>query len=409
MAIRDLVIHSQLIPPNPRKGVLYRARLIERLCAVYDFPLTIVQAGTGHSKTTTLAGFAGQADNLFWYTITEPDRDPLLFLAHLISAFNQSGFALGEPALQALEENGGRVTPTALTPLMNRLTTGLPDPSVLVLDDFHLVSNVPLILSLVERLVDYAPRQLHVVLATRQMPQFPSGALTRWQAKNQLLLLKRGDLAFTPVEIEALFLEHYGLPITTEQVQALAVETEGWAIALQVIWQSLKSGAVDSVDEVLHRLPETLESLFSYLAQDVLARLPHHEQNFLLTSSVLRQLTGAACDALLGLQGSEHTLNRLVDRGLFLLPVGEGDAARPGKSYRYQHLFHDFLLAQLARDPARARRLHRQAAAYFEANQQLEETIHHLLAAEDFDQAAGQIERIGNNLIQSGRLDSLVG
>jgi ATP/maltotriose-dependent transcriptional regulator MalT len=195
MALRDVVIQSQLIPPRQQKGVLRRPRLEARLVEVLDHPLTLVQAGTGYGKSTTLATLADAVDLLFWYTITEPDRDPLLFLSHLGCAFERKDPAWCELVFQSLEEAGGRVTPEALTPLLNALTLGLDDEAVLVLDDYHLVADVPEIAALVERLVDYIPPRLHLVLASRHVP--PLEALTRWRVKGRLLSIGRADLAFT--------------------------------------------------------------------------------------------------------------------------------------------------------------------------------------------------------------------
>ena len=167
MGLYDLVIRSQLIPPQQRRGILRRPRLEARLAAVLDYPLTIVQAGTGYGKSTALAVLAGTVDALAWYTITEPDRDPILFLAHLICAFERQDPVLCEAAFRALEDTGGRVRPDALTPLLNALTLDLDVDTALVLDDYHLVDDVPEIAALVERLVDYIPPRLHVVIATR--------------------------------------------------------------------------------------------------------------------------------------------------------------------------------------------------------------------------------------------------
>ena len=140
MMLNGLIIRSQLLPPRRRKGVLRRPRLESRLLAVLDYPLTIVHAATGYGKSTSLAALAKVVDRLAWYTITEPDRDPLLFLAHLICSFERIRPAWCQPALHALEESGGRVTPAALTPLINTLTAELDGEAVLVLDDYHLVA-----------------------------------------------------------------------------------------------------------------------------------------------------------------------------------------------------------------------------------------------------------------------------
>jgi DNA-binding SARP family transcriptional activator len=398
MALDDLVIRSQLIPPRQRKRVLYRPRLEARLAEVLDYPFTIVQAGTGYGKSTALATLASSVKRTCWYTITEPDRDPLLFLAHLIYAFERQNPAWCKPALRALEGSGGRVTLDALTPLLNTLTLELEEEVLLVLDDYHLVSEVPEVTALIERLVDYVPPRLHVVVSSRQMP--PLEALARWRAKGSVLIIGRADLAFTEDEIEALFRDQYGYPLASEQAQALAAETEGWAIALQMVWQGLHSGAVPDLDSILGRLPSTLEALFDYLAQDVLARQPSPVQRFLLNTSVLRQMDGPACDHLLESQDSTGMLQQLQEAGLFVVAMGE-------EAYRYHRLFHDFLQAQLGHDDEHIQGLHRRAAEYYRQVEQPEETVYHLLQAQQHTLAAESIEEIGTQLVGMGRFDSL--
>ncbi len=211
------------------------------------------------------------------------------------------------------------MTPAALTPLLNILTIGLDEEAVLVLDDYHLVANVlPEIAALVERLVDYLSPRLHLVISSRYLPAFP--AVIRWRVKGQLLNITGAYLAFTVGEIEALFREQYGYPISPEQAKALATETEGWAIALQMVWQGLQSGGVPDLDAVLGlwslsrdkgRLPSSLDVLFDYLAQEVLARQPPVMQRFLLSTSMLRQMNGLGCDCLQEAQGSATTLRLL--------------------------------------------------------------------------------------------------
>lgn len=398
MALEDLVIRSQLFPPRARRGLLRRPRLAARLEAVLDHPLTIVQAATGYGKSTALAALDSVVDSLCWYTITEPDRDPLLFLAHLVCAFEPLDPVWCRPVLRALEEAGGHVVPEALNPLINALTRELEDEVVLVLDDYHLVADVPDIAALVERLVDYLPPRLHVILSTRQMP--PLEALTRWRVKGQVLILSRADLAFTAQEIEVLFGQEYGYPLSPEQARALANETEGWAIALQMVWQGLQRSDVSDVDVVLGQLPASLDALFDYLAGDVLSRQSPKVQDFLLRSSVLRQMDGAACDHVLGVEGSVDALRELHEGGLFVVSMGDD-------VYRYHRLFHDFLRAQLRRDPQGGQALHRRAADHFWQAGHPEETVYHLLQAGDHGRAAELMEEVGPRLVSQGRFDSL--
>jgi len=400
MSLRDMVITSQLLPPTRRRGVLRRRRVEKRLARILEMPLTLLQAGTGYGKSTELAALTDMADDVFWYTISEPERDPLLFLAHLLAAFDQgarpgastsSQGGWGQPFLQHLEESGARAGPGALNFLLNTLTTRLTREAVLVLDDYHLVADVPEVAAMVERLIDYRPPRLHVVLAGRVIPASP--ALTRWRVKGQVLTLDRTDLAFTADEIVDLFQLQAGLTLSPTQAAALAGETEGWVIALQMIAQQLhpeqpNPGAATSalrapageqtgggavLEEVLAGLPSAMEALFDYLALEVLARQTPEVQQFMLSSAVLRQMSGPACAAVTGQVHSTVLLHHLHEAGMFITPSTAGGTQPSPRGdgaievYRFQRLFHDFLLARLSQDPERARALHRKAAAYFQS------------------------------------------
>ncbi len=406
MSLSNLVIRSKLIPPRQRRGGLRRARLEKRLRAVLDYPLTIVQANTGYGKTSALASLGAIVENLFWYTITDLDRDPLLFLAHLVAAFDQKDKNWSRRTFEALEAYNGRVDSPVLTPLLNDLTTNLTSEAILVLDDFHVVQDIAEIDRIVCTLIEYHPPKLHIVISSRQTPPFEN--LTRWRAKGQVFNLGRNELAFTAEEIEALFSQYYGLQLLPQQVTALSVETEGWIIALQLIWQSLQSETAPTLDDVLERLPDSLEALFDYLAPEVLTHQSQAVQDFLVNTAVLDQMDAAACDALLAIClhppeiGSAVLLRRLYEFGLFVNAIGEG-------TYRYQHMFQSFLLSRLKNEPERLYSLHRCAASHYEKNSQPEEAIYHLLKAGLYGQAAAMIEATGPDLVRLGRLDRLLG
>ena len=392
-----------------------------------DYPLTLVQAGTGYGKSTALAAMAHSVPGLFWYTITQPDRDPILFLAHLICAFERANPDWCQPSLSLLEHTGGRINPEALTPLLNALTQGLERDTVLVLDDYHWVSDVAEIASLVDRLLDYRPPRLHLVISSRERPHL--AGLTRWQVKGQVLSIGHNDLAFTAAEIERLFAEQYRYPLRAEQVQALLAETEGWAIALQMIWQSLQSGTAD-LDGILSTLPAAqaasgvrpvvtgtpsryegtgIETLFDYLAQEVLAHQPADVQRFLLHTSVLRELQPAACDHLLQWSGSAALLSRLEEEGFFVVRLGD--------AYRYHHLFHDFLRQQATKTGCAIQSMHSAAATYYQHSADAaaaagglggtEEAIYHWLCAQEYRTAAELMVLASAVLVRDGRLDTM--
>lgn len=461
--IRDeLLLRAKLTPPQPQRRMLARPGIVARLRAALDHRLTVVQAGTGYGKTTALAAFCQAAAErrpdagdpgpvcVFWYTLDESDRDPQQFLSYLVGAFRQTLPHLDEtPAALLAEPGGGRWT-QALDALINTLADQVTGPAVLVLDDYHFVSDAVEVRSLAERLVTFLPPHLHAILTSRHPVMF--GALPAWRARGELLELVKADLAFGPAEIDALFREVYGAPLSPAEVAALADRTEGWPIALQLAWQSLRSGAARDVGTLLAAGSQSTSALFDYLAHELLDRQPPEVAAFLVETAVLRELTPEACaavcdrqtesissglDASAGLARAERDRLTLqgaaaqprVQRtpGASLLPAAQHDemgdqvqgvaallarvhqldlftVALGDGHYRYHHLFHEFLNARAQTSPAELRERHRRAAAYFEGLGSDEEAIYHWLAAAAWDEAAAAIARAGEPALRAGRL-----
>ncbi len=401
---QDLIVRARLVLPRPRRYLLQRPALNARILQAQRYRLSIVQANTGYGKSTALvAALQTGPLPLLWYSITESDQEPLLFLLHLIYAFRSRWIGFGAMALQVMQQAGtAPFSHRAVIDAISNEFIGLPDGrAVLVLDDYHLVNRASPIGVIVDHLLEVLPPQLHLIIAARQRPALKT--LTDWSVKGELWEIGQRDLAFSADEIDALFRTEYQFPLTAGQVQRLAEETEGWVIALQIIWHSLQSGVASTPDQILAALPSSLEDLFAYLAREVLSRRPLPIQRFLLRTSILRQLEPAACDWLLGWHGSAALLQELYDDNLFLVHLGD--------AYRYHHLFHDFLRhalqIQAVPDAGDVRSLHGQAAFYYQERRNPEEAIAHWLAAEEYEAAADLMARTGEGLVRNGRLDVL--
>jgi DNA-binding SARP family transcriptional activator len=413
MSYGDLLLSTKLAPPRRTRHTLARPELVARLHEALDHRLTVVQAGTGYGKTTALAALAAELPQVFWYSAGEEDADPHQFLAYLAAAFRLHLPALPDAPLAALREAGAGRTATwrrATDALINSLVQSLHGPSLLIVDDYHFVGGSPEIDALTQRFVTYLPADLHVILATRQALTWPE--LVRWRATGEALEIDYRALAFSPAEIEALFRTTYARPLTPAELAALADRTEGWPIALQLVWQRLRDSAERGVADVLARHPVSLGALFSYLADAVLARQPPHLAAFLYETAVLRELTPDACDAVRQSEAllirpssfvaASEMLRQLHELDLFVVRLGAGH-------YRYHHLFHDFLREQLAADPEHLRANHGRAARFFQDRGDEEEAIYHWLAARELALAAAAIERAGEAMLQAGRLDTVAG
>jgi LuxR family maltose regulon positive regulatory protein len=190
-----MVIRSKLLPPKPHRGIFHRERIYTLLQGIINAPLTLIHAGTGFGKTTALLELRTLYQQTFWYQITEPDRDPMLFLAHLLSACSPGSTAL----LERLEAGGHTTAPA----LLNQLTLDLEEETVLILDDYHLVSDVTDINHWFEQLVENRPPRLHIAIACRKIPETP--AFIRWRVKATLQVIDQSDLSFSVDEITKLF------------------------------------------------------------------------------------------------------------------------------------------------------------------------------------------------------------
>ncbi len=288
----DRLLRTKLAPPRLHRRVLTRHTLIAKLCESLDVRVTLVHAGTGYGKTTALAGFDPGCRRA-WYNLDESDSDPQQFLSYLVEAFRLQWPDLSEAPLAMLDEissESGQWS-QVMDVLINALTDAIREPALLVVDDYHFVAHSAEVNMLLERFINYLPPGLHLVLASRHPFNLPD--LVTWRAKGQVIEIGRRELAFQPIEIDELFRATYGMQLAPDEVAALADKTEGWPIALQLVWQGLRDQRAN-VAALLAQGPASLGALFEYLARDVLDRLPHDLATFLRQTAVLRELTPQA-------------------------------------------------------------------------------------------------------------------
>ncbi|MBZ5543610.1 MAG: diguanylate cyclase, partial [Acidobacteriia bacterium] len=192
------------------------------------------------------------------------------------------------------------------------------------------------------------------------------------QGENPSLMDTVTALAFTIDEIASLFRDHYAISLSDEDIRSLAAETEGWAIALQLYGQGLKSGAVSPAGRGPLPPGTGAEGLFDYLAQEVFEQLSPDVRQFLQVTAILRELNASICNQLRGQNDSDQYLRYLYENGLFLVDLG-------GESIRYHHLFREFILRRLP--DAERSELNRKAAVLQLERKNEEDAIYHFLRA----------------------------
>ena len=382
------LLETKLFVPRPRRGLVPRLRLSERLDRGAASKLMLVSAPAGFGKTTLLAewlaaGPVAPADErrAAWLSLDRSDNDPASFWTYVIAALRTVASGVGESALTLLRAPQPPPIETALTTLLNDLGS-VPGDIVLVLDDYHVIDARD-VQDGMAFLLDHLPPGLHVVIASRADPALP---LPRLRARGELAEIRAAELRFTPDEAAAYLNGMMGLQLTAADVAALEGRTEGWIAALQLAALSMQ-GRDDAAGFIAGFAGDD-RYVVDYLVEEVLQRQSDRIRAFLLQTSVLDRLGGPLCDAVTGHGGGKATLEALDRGNLFLVPL---DDRR--QWYRYHHLFADVLRARLLDEQAdRAPDLHRRASVWYEQNGEPSAAVGHALAAGDFERAADLVE-----------------
>lgn len=388
------LVATKLYIPPPRPNVVLRPRLIAGLNAGLHRKLTLIAAPAGFGKTTLLSAWvAGCARPTAWVSLDAGDSDPARFLAYLVAALQTVAPTIGAGVVGTLQAPQLPPTEAMLTALLNDIAT-VPDPFVLVLDDYHVVDATPVDDALTF-LLEHLPPQLHLVIATREDPPLP---LARLRARAQLTELRAADLRFTPAEAAAFLTQVMGLDLSVDDIAALESRTEGWIAGLQLAALSLQ-GQHD-VTTLIQSFTGSHRFILDYLVEEVLEQQSERVQTFLLRTSILDRLCGPLCDAVVRdpAASGQTTLEYFEHANLFLVPL---DNER--RWYRYHHLFADLLRQRLHQRAAsfpgdaagEVAALHRRASVWYEDHGLALEAFQHAAAANDVERAAWLIEGAG--------------
>ncbi len=320
-----------------RNGLVRRASLVRRLVRARDATVAVIVAPPGYGKSSLLAEWA------------DHDERQFVWLA---------------PAM---------LDPDELEQTKGSILTGDYEPGVvLVLDDAHLVPP-ELVQHVLGPLVEELPAGSMVAIASRTEPPLPLGRL---RARRALIEVRVPDLAMMPAEASIL-LREAGLELDFGAVQALVTRTEGWPAGLYLAALSVHE-EVDA-DAALDRLRGDDHRLAEYFRDEVLSGLSPDLLEFAVRTSVLEELSGPLCDAVLDRPGSALALSELERATSLLRPL---DPAH--ERYRWHGLFRDTLGAELRRTaPELVRALHDRASSWCEARGDADLAIAHAVSAHD--------------------------
>ncbi|WP_250008865.1 LuxR C-terminal-related transcriptional regulator [Actinoplanes sp. M2I2] len=369
----DPIMTVKLDPPGLPPWWVVRERLRDRLDAGPARRLTTVIGPAGSGKSTLVADWAatGRAGRrVAWLTLEPADDQPGVFWSYVVAALDRCGV---EVPARRRHADADAVDRSFLV----RLAVGLAarsEPAVLVLDNAHVLARESVVDGL-QFLIEHAGAQLRVVLVGRVDPPLP---LHRHRLAGSVTEIRHTELAFTPVEAQALLAAH-GSPVEAAAAAALTAQTNGWAAALRLEARAHRGPDVEQVSS----------ELAEYIRTELLAEQTPATRELLLSTCVAEQLPAGLAVELTGRRDAVQVLDRLAHEGVFVTV-----AVADERSYLHHPQVRAVLLDVLSTVPEeRIAGLHRRAARWYAASGRWLAAIPYAVRAGEWELAATGVVR----------------
>lgn len=384
---RHGLIFPRMAPPRCGADLVGRRKLLERLSGAAARSLAWLRAPVGYGKTTLMAQLRKQVvargGCAAWLSMDRGHDDTDRFLDYLRACLHLAGCCAPRAAAAPPER-------TALG-LLNEIHAH-GGKVHLFLDDFHHVADAG-VHGLVEALVQGAPPNFHVVVASRGAPPAPLAAL---RVHGRLVEFALADLAFDFDETRDFLDLRLARPLPVSQQRAVHDLSGGWPAALHHLAEQLRRqtdigawvAALGDAAGAAHAAQD--------FVPDLLAQLPPDGRRFVDDIAILECFDAALCDAVCDRADAASLLARLRLESVVLVPVPERDGW-----YRLHPLLAAWLRQPVAEAPHRLA-LHRRACEWLTAHGHAAQAVPHALAAKAPNTALALLEHCAMDVIQEG-------
>lgn len=397
MSVREpdvAVVEAKLRPPTQLPGAVGRPVLLDRLDSGTPGALRLVVAPAGWGKSQLLAQWLARRPEPAAYVAGDAaDNDPERFWRHLLTSLGRTGVdvdSLFSPLRAPALPFGSAI----VEPLAAQLRD---QPITIAVEDVHTITS-PEVLETLEHLVNIAPPSVTVMLVSRSDPPI---RLPRRRLAGSVVEIRAADLRLTREQVGHVVEGASGHRLADGVVEALVARTEGWAAGVYLAGLSMRASPDPSAFVTGFAGDDRV--IGDYLSSELLPQLSEDERSFLTRTAVLEGLEPDVCNELLSRTDAAAMIDRLVRTNLFVLPTDEH-----GRSYRYHHLFRDWLLLELDRSlPGEKRELHLRASAVFAGKDDPSAAIAHALLAGDYLLAHRLMGRAAIRFIDSGSVGTV--
>jgi LuxR family maltose regulon positive regulatory protein len=384
---------TKLHIPTAGNNTVHRPELFEKLNSGLSRKLILISAPAGFGKTILLSDWINQNQiPTVWFSLDKGDNDPVEFLSYIIYGIQSIHPGFGQTALNLLNSPNNLNSQSIIGLLINEILS-INQHFLLVLDDFHFIRSND-ILELVTFLLQHIPANLHIAILTRSDPALP---IARLRSQHQMVELRLSDLSFSANEISILFNKKLKIGLSNDDAYSLESKTEGWIAGLQLAALSLK--AREDISGFIKDLKGDNQYIMDYLIEEVLRTQPEEIKEFLLQTSILKQISAPLCNAVLKINNSQVIIERLEKNNMFVIPL---DSER--NWFRYHHLFADLLKQRLKQnEKSDIIELNNNASDWFKNNSMPLLAIEHAIEAGNFEKSAQVLSEIIETMWENGQ------
>ena len=289
------LLKSKITLPDSAAGLINRERLYKRIECGLGRGIVVITGTAGSGKTSLLQSWLkGSETEPAWYTLDEFDNDLITFYDYLYHSieetFNYTPESFGI-FLDAAKRSQQAVSGIEITAAFIAGIESSSERYLIVLDDFHTVSNLEIIGS-IRFLFNHMPENLGIVVMSRNALPFPVSKLRQSGRIEEVL---SEDLCFTPDEISECLRLHSGIKPSSDEVAKITAATAGWGIAIGLAGVSYKAVGINFIEQI----PDLSGQLAGYLLEEVAAELDDEFQFLLKRAAVADEISVELLDFLI--------------------------------------------------------------------------------------------------------------